>query len=167
MLKLKKLWGAHSPVVAKLAIIGLIIDQAIKIWLVHAYNMAENAPISLAPFLDIVLVWNKGVSYGLFQQDSAFGQWALVGFTILASIAIWVWSAKSDNRFEAWCLGIILGGALGNGVDRAVYGQVVDYIHFHVGNFSWYVFNAADVWIVLGAAGLIFESLIIGKTKKT
>ncbi|MDX5592968.1 signal peptidase II [Pseudovibrio sp. SPO723] len=153
--------------IATLAVIGLVLDQAVKIWVVHIYRMAENPPISLLPFLDIILVWNRGVSYGLFQQDSDFGRWALAIFTVLASVFIWIWGAKTKDKLLAVSLGLILAGALGNGVDRIYYGMVVDYVHFHVGTFSWYVFNIADVFIVVGAIGLIYDSFFVKKSEKS
>ncbi|WP_178378262.1 signal peptidase II [Pseudovibrio exalbescens] len=159
-------WGRYSSLIAWLASVGLILDQAAKIWVVHIYRMAENPPIHLLPFIDIILVWNRGVSYGLFQMDSPFGRWALALFTIAASVFIWIWGVRTKDRLLSICLGLILAGALGNGIDRVYYGKVVDYVHFHVGNFSWYVFNLADVFIVMGAIGLIYDSFFSGNSRK-
>ncbi|MTI18608.1 signal peptidase II [Rhodobacteraceae bacterium RKSG542] len=162
-MKERWLWGRFSPLVATLGIVGMAIDQIVKIWVVHIYDMANNPPISLTPFLDIILIWNKGVSYGLFQQDSTFGRWALALFTIGAAVLIWVWGVRTKDRLLAISLGLVLAGAIGNGIDRLYYGKVVDFVYFNYGDFSWYVFNLADVWIVLGAAGLIFDSFFGGK----
>ncbi|WP_310621125.1 signal peptidase II [Flexibacterium corallicola] len=160
-------WGRYSPLIALIATIGAALDQLAKIWVVHIYDMANNVFISVLPVLDIVLVWNRGVSYGLFQQDHPIGRWALAVFTVLAAIAIWVWGVRSSSKPLSIYLGLILAGAIGNGIDRIYYGQVVDYLYFHVNSFSWYVFNLADVWIVLGAAGLFWDSLFSKKKKKT
>ncbi|SDQ78796.1 signal peptidase II [Pseudovibrio sp. Tun.PSC04-5.I4] len=165
-MKKLKFWGSYSSLVLLLAVVGLVIDQAAKLWSVGYFSGGGAPPIPLGQFLDLVLVWNKGVSYGLFQQTTELGRWGLAGFTILASIFIWFWSTRSTNRLEAFCLGLVLSGALSNGWDRLYYGQVVDYIYFHVGEFSWYVFNLADVWIVLGAAGLLLDTLFIGKNRE-
>nr|WP_068318874.1 signal peptidase II [Pseudovibrio hongkongensis] len=160
-----RFWGNSSSFVLKLAGFGLVLDQLIKYWIVHVHEFGAFGLTPVLPFLDLVLVWNKGISYGLFQQESLMGQIFLAGFTVAASIALWLWSVRSTSRIELWALALILGGALGNGVDRVVYGKVVDYIYFHVGTFSWYVFNLADVLIVVGAAIMVFESIILGKGK--
>ncbi|AEV36010.1 Lipoprotein signal peptidase [Pseudovibrio sp. FO-BEG1] len=164
-MKKLKVWGHHSSLVLLLAIVGLVVDQIAKFWAVGHFSVGGIPPISVGPFLDLVLVWNKGVSYGLFQQTTEIGRWGLAAFTVAASVFIWFWSARAINRLEAICLGLVLSGALSNGFDRLYYGQVVDYLYFHVGEFSWYVFNLADAWIVIGAAGLLLDTLFIGKNK--
>lgn len=152
------LWGSLSRFVAIVALIGLLIDQATKLWLLHVVDLGMTGPYRVLPVLDIVLVWNRGISYGLFQQDSDLGRWLLVCVTVAATLALWVWSTRVSDRFVALALALVIGGALGNGIDRLVYGAVVDFVHFHVGTFSWYVFNLADVWIVSGVIGLLIDS---------
>lgn len=158
-LKSRWLWGHYSGFVALVALAGLVIDQASKLWLVYSFDLALNGPVRLLPVLDIVLVWNRGISYGLFQQDSDLGRWILAGITICATIGLWVWSVRSTARFAALALALIIGGAVGNGIDRLAFGAVVDFVHFHAGSFSWYVFNLADVWIVAGVTGLLYDGL--------
>jgi signal peptidase II len=152
------LWGRFSTLVLAIALIGLVLDQGTKLWLVHAYQLGSKGPVELLPVLDIVLVWNRGISYGLFQQHSELGRWLLAGLTVVVTIGLWIWSARCESRLVALALALIVGGAVGNGIDRMVYGAVVDFVHFHVGTFSWYVFNLADVWIVAGVAGLLYDS---------
>jgi len=156
------LWGRFSTLVLVVALVGLVLDQGSKLWLVHGFGLAANGPVELLPVLDIVLVWNRGISYGLFQQHSELGRWVLAGLTVVVTIGLWIWSARCGSRLVALALALIVGGALGNGIDRLVYGAVVDFVHFHVGTFSWYVFNLADVWIVAGVAGLLYDSFRIG-----
>lgn len=151
------LWGADSRLVLAVTAVGLLLDQASKLWLLHGFKLAERGSVALTPFLDFVLVWNRGISYGLLQQDGDLGRWLLAGFTLVASAAIWVWSARTEGRLQALGLALILGGALGNGIDRFAYGAVVDFVHFHAGDFSWYVFNLADAWIVAGVAALLYD----------
>ncbi len=151
------LWGSYSRPVLAIALLGLVLDQASKLWLLHGFNLAERGSVALLPVLDIVLVWNRGISYGLFQQDSDIGRWILAIGTVAATCAIWVWSVRAERFFLALSLALVIGGAVGNGIDRLVYGAVVDFVHFHVGTFSWYVFNLADVWIVAGVAGLLYD----------
>jgi signal peptidase II len=148
------LWGRFSSFVLLIALVGVAIDQGSKLWLVYGFDLARNGPVDLLPFVEIVLVWNRGISYGLFQQNSDLGRWLLAGVTI----GIWVWSARCQSRLVALALALVIGGAVGNGIDRLAFGAVVDFVHFHVGTFSWYVFNLADVWIVAGVAGLLYDS---------
>jgi signal peptidase II len=155
-------WGRYSGLVFGIAAVCLILDQATKIWIVHGADVAANGPINLLPILDLILIWNRGISYGLFQQDSDLGRWLLALFTIAATLALWVWSTRVPSKIPALALALIIGGAIGNGIDRVVYGAVVDFIYFHAGSFSWYVFNLADVWIVAGVAGLLYDSFTNG-----
>ncbi|MEO1111372.1 MAG: signal peptidase II [Pseudomonadota bacterium] len=151
-------WGRFSGLVFVVALAGLVADQASKLWLLFGYGLGVNGPVQVLPFLEFVLVWNRGVSYGLFQQDSLAGQWILAGLTVAITIGMWIWSARCQSKLVAFALALVIGGAIGNGIDRITYGAVVDFVHFHVGDFSWYVFNLADVWIVAGVAGLLYDS---------
>lgn len=139
-------------------LIVFVADQALKLWLLHGAGLAENGPFDVAPFLTIVLAWNRGISYGLFQQGTDIGRWLLVIVSFIAAIWLWRWMWRTDSRFTVFALALIIGGALGNGLDRAWYGAVVDFVHLHWGNFSWYIFNIADVAIVVGVVGLLYES---------
>ncbi|MEP0232811.1 signal peptidase II [Roseibium sp.] len=159
------LWGRYSRLVFWIALIGLVLDQASKLWLLYSFNLAQAGPVAVVPVLDIVLVWNRGISYGLFQQDGDFGRWILAIGTVAATIGLWIWSVRAETRFLALALALIVGGAIGNGIDRLAYGAVVDFVHFHVGTFSWYVFNLADVWIVAGVAGLLYDGIKSGPNK--
>ncbi|WP_332686726.1 signal peptidase II [Bosea sp. (in: a-proteobacteria)] len=141
-----------------LAVLVLVVDQASKLWLLFGARLAEEGPFQLTSFLEIVLAWNRGISYGLFQQSTDIGRWLLVAISFLAPIWLGRWMWRSPDRLTVASLALIIGGALGNGIDRAVYGAVVDFVHFHVGSFSWYIFNVADAAIVVGVAGLLYES---------
>ncbi|WP_298813982.1 signal peptidase II [uncultured Roseibium sp.] len=151
-------WGRFSAFVLIVVLICVLVDQGTKIWLVHGFDLAANGPVQALPYLDIVLVWNRGISYGLFQQNSDLGRWLLAGLTVVVSIGLWIWSTRCDTKLVALALALVIGGAVGNGIDRLSYGAVVDFVHFHVGTFSWYVFNMADVWIVAGVVGLLYDS---------
>ncbi len=161
-LKQPFLWGRFSGFVFAVATICLLLDQATKIWIVYQADLAARGSINMLPVLDLVLVWNRGISYGLFQQDSDLGRWLLAGLTVAATVALWIWSTRVTERLTAIALALIIGGAIGNGIDRIVYGAVVDFVYFHVGDFSWYVFNLADAWIVAGVAGLLYDSFTNG-----
>ncbi|CAO4172850.1 signal peptidase II [Methylorubrum aminovorans] len=137
----------------------LVLDQASKLWLYFGTDLVMTQPWRLAPFADFVVVWNRGVSYGLFQQEGGLGRWLLVGISLAAAIGLSVWMYRAGSRLLAVALGLIVGGALGNAIDRAAYGAVFDFVHLHAGTWSWYVFNVADAAIVAGVVGLILDSL--------
>jgi len=151
--------GPHLWLGVGIAALVFIVDLASKLWVLDGLALEATGPIRILPWLDFVLVWNRGVSYGLFQQDSDLGRWLLVGVTIVATVALATWMARTTSRLSAVALGFVVGGAVGNGVDRVVYGAVVDFVHFHVADFSWYVFNVADAAIVVGAALIVLDAL--------
>ena len=156
--------GPHLKIGVGVAALVFIVDLASKLWVLDGLALEATGPIRILPWLDFVLVWNRGVSYGLFQQESDLGRWLLVGVTVVATIALAAWMARTTSRLSAVALGLVVGGAVGNGVDRVVYGAVVDFVHFHVADFSWYVFNVADAAIVAGAALIVLEALRGGRT---
>ena len=149
------------------ALLALMLDQALKLWALFVLQidqvMAQSGPIPLTSFFDLVLVWNRGISYGLFQQNSALGRLILIGIALVASLFLAVWIWRNRSALVGLGLGLVLGGAAANGIDRIGHGAVVDLFHFHLntpwGPFSWYVFNLADTFIVVGAAILIFDSV--------
>ena len=143
---------------AALALIGaLVSDQAFKLWMLNGFDIAARGRVALVPFLDLVMVWNEGISFGLFSQDSLAGALVLgaIKLGIVAFLAVWMWRAQS--RLAVISLALMIGGALGNLVDRVLYGAVADFFLFHVGQFEWYVFNLADVWIVVGFALIVYD----------
>jgi signal peptidase II len=154
-------WGPHSCVGAVTMATTFTIDQAHKAWMLHGYGLRERGREAVTPFLDWVFVLNRGVSYGLLPSA---GQWLLTTFAIAAAFAMWVWLARAGTgRLMAISLGFIMGGALGNALDRMLYGGVVDYVSLHAFGFYWYVFNIADAAIVAGVAGLLYESLLTNR----
>ncbi len=149
--------------------LGLAVDQISKLWLVYGYGLAENGPVRLAPFAEFRLVWNYGISYGLFQQDNPWGRWVLVALALVASVVMTVWLWRSTSTLLALSLGLLIGGAIGNAIDRAWAGAVVDFVHLFLPDRSrsWYVFNAADVWIVAGVVGLLIDAFRSGPEDAT
>lgn len=141
-----------------IVLVVFLVDQALKLWLLFGLRLAETGPYAVTPFMDIVLAWNRGISYGLFQQYSDVGRWGLVVISIAAAIWLGRWMWRETRPLTVASLALIVGGALGNGLDRAVYGAVVDFVHLHWGSFSWYIFNIADAAIVVGVVGLLYES---------
>lgn len=144
----------------------LVLDQATKLGLLFGYDLPAREPVVLAPFASLIVVWNRGISYGLFQQQTELGRWLLIGLSLVATVAILVWIARTTDRLLAGALGLIAGGALGNAIDRTAYGAVFDFVYLHAGNLSWYVFNVADAAIVAGVAGLIYDALASGRRSR-
>jgi len=156
-------WGPLTAVGSITAAVACVLDQASKVWLLKVFDLADKGVVKVMPFVDIVLTWNTGISYGWFQQEGPFGQWALLALKVVAIALLWLWLAKASSRLSAIALGLIIGGAIGNGIDRLVYGAVADfallYLQTATWRFNWYVFNLADVAIVAGVIGLLYESL--------
>ena len=141
------------------------VDQAVKAWLLWGFELGGRGQVAVAPLVDLVLAWNTGISYGMFQESGPLGQALLLAFKLAAVVVLSVWLMRTRSRLTGAALGLIIGGAVGNMVDRALYGAVVDFVLLHatVGGrtFYWYVFNLADAAIVAGVAGLIYESLFM------
>src|SRR5918997_1448812 len=152
---------------ALLALVTLALDQTSKLYLLFGYELPLKELLVLAPFLELIVVWNRGISYGLFQQDSEVGRWVLLIVMIAAAVGLSVWMARASSRLLAASLGLIVGGALGNAIDRIAYGAVFDFVHFHVGSFSWYVFNVADAAIVAGVVGLVYDSVVLDRSRQS
>ncbi len=144
-----------------MAALTLVLDQGNKLWLIDVYDIAERQPVRLAPFLDVVFARNPGISYSLLSARTPVGRWGLVAFTFAASAALGLWLWRTSTPLVCLALGLVMGGALGNAVDRFAYGWVADFYYFHVGGFHWYVFNLADVAICAGVAILILDSLVL------
>jgi signal peptidase II len=157
------LWGPLTGFGVIAALIVALLDQALKLWLLFVFRLADKGAVAVAPFVDLVLTWNSGISYGWFQQEGPFGQWALLVVKAIAVLLLWIWLARAATRPTAIALGLIIGGAIGNAVDRLAYGAVADFVLLHAETstwrFNWYVFNLADVAIVAGVGVLLYESL--------
>jgi signal peptidase II len=156
--------GAPLRLGVTAAAAAAVADQGVKLWLLYGFGLRQGDRVALTPFLDIVLTWNIGISYGLFRQVGPLGQWALFALKLIAVVLLAVWLVRTGSRLSAVALGLILGGAAGNAIDRVIHGAVMDFVLFHITastwTFQWYVFNVADAAIVAGVAGLLYESLL-------
>jgi signal peptidase II len=146
------------------AVAALVLDQASKLWLLFVFDIARRGAVKVTPFFDLVLAWNVGISFGWFQNDSPAAQIILMLVKAVAVVVLAVWMAWSRTLIATIALGLIIGGAIGNAIDRFAYGAVVDFALFHVqigeNTFNWYVFNLADVAIVAGVAALLYDSFL-------
>jgi len=140
------------------ALFVFVADQASKYYILAVLRLDEAGILTLSPFVDLVLVWNRGISYGLFQQHADWGRYLLTVLAIGASLGFAVWLWRTTRILPALAIGLVAGGALGNGVDRIFRGAVVDFVLLHWGEWRWYVFNLADVAIVAAVALLLYDS---------
>jgi signal peptidase II len=152
------------------AIAVLVLDQASKLWLLFSFDLARRGVVQVTPFFDLVLAWNVGISFGWFQNDSLVAQTILTIVKAAAVVALAIWMAWSRTWLATIGLGMIIGGAVGNAIDRFAYGAVVDFALFHAEiagkTYNWYVFNLADAAIVAGVAALLYDSFLGGPAAK-
>ncbi|GLR65724.1 lipoprotein signal peptidase [Acidocella aquatica] len=140
-----------------LAALVLTADQGSKYWVLHGAHLTDGHVLVLLPVLNFVLVWNHGITFGMFAGAGAKVLLATVASVVILSLLVWLW--RSKNWLTSLAAGAIAGGAVGNVADRLHYGAVVDFIQAHIGGWSWYVFNVGDAAIVCGVAALMLESL--------
>jgi signal peptidase II len=154
-------WGLAS------AALALALDQGSKLFFLYVLHFMEMPPgmgIAVLPFFNLVMVWNPGVSYGLFPAHGPLGTAILALFSLAAAIGLgwWLWGAK--RSLLAVGLGLVIGGALGNLIDRLIYGKVADFFHLYAHGYDWYVFNLADCAITIGVVALLYDALLRPET---
>ena len=139
------------------AILGLAADQLHKWYMLGPFGIVQGERVPVLPVFDWVLVWNEGVSYGLFTQDSDLGRWLLIAVGLAASgfFSWWLWT--SGSRLVSIGAGLIASGGISNVIDRLRHGAVQDNFLLHYGGYEWYVFNLADVWICVGFAAILYS----------
>lgn len=152
-------WGPFTVFGLIIAASTAVVDQALKWWMLKVFDIEAKGTVAVTPFLDLVMVWNKGISYGLFQQDSTLGRFLLIGFVVVALVMMLFWLGRMTTTLSAAGVGLALGGGVGNLIDRLVHGAVADFFSFHAFGYYWYVFNIADAAIVAGVAGLLYDSV--------
>lgn len=145
-----------------LAFMIMIADQGSK---VMALQIAQGQSYEVFSFFNLVLVWNRGVSFGMFNHGQPLSPFIFiaVSLAIAGGFAAWLWRAES--RAVAAALGLVIGGAIGNVIDRLVHGAVVDFLDFHLGGLHWPAFNIADSGIVIGIALIVIDGLCSGTRK--
>ena len=142
-----------------------LIDRISKQMVINLDSNNLNSEIFLSKFLNIQLIWNDGVAFGLFASDNIFYYHSLTGFIILIILILIYFSIKT-NGLEKYSFLIILGGSLGNVYDRLTYSAVPDFIDIHYQSFHWFIFNVADIFITTGVLLLIYIELVL-KNKKS
>jgi signal peptidase II len=148
-----------------LAVAGLVVvlDQLTK-WAILTW--LERA-IALTPFFNLVVVWNRGVSFGMFDSASRLGPWILSGLALAVVVLLLGWLRRVDHPITAAGLGLIIGGAIGNVIDRVRFGAVIDFLDFHALGWHWPAFNVADSAICVGALLLLVDGLLMARRHST
>jgi signal peptidase II len=150
------------------ALMAGMADQLHKYIMLYEVGMAQRPAIEVLPFFNLVMVWNRGVSFGLFPAGSAAGMWMLIGVAAVISGVMLVWLLKRPPKLIGVALGLVIGGAAGNVIDRLMYGAVADFFDFHVGGWHYPAFNLADSWIFIGVMILLWDSFFgSGRPRKT
>ena len=141
-----------------LAVAVILIDQATKAWIMSGLDLREVGRVPVwPPIFNFSWVENRGVSFGLFGDGSA--RWLLSVFSIVVTGVLAWWATKADRRLLVWAIGLVMGGAVGNVIDRIRFGYVVDFLDFHYGNWHFPAFNVADAAITVGAVCLILDEI--------
>jgi signal peptidase II len=152
-------WSRWAPLALAVVVATVAVDQLHKWWMLSVYDIAAKGRVEVFSFLDLVYVKNIGISYSLLNQESALGQYLLMAFAIFASLCLWMWlNRAASGKLMAIGLALIIGGAIGNAIDRIRLGGVADFFSLHAFGYHWYVFNIADVAIVAGVIALLYES---------
>ena len=141
-----------------LALAVLALDQAVKYWILHGLDLPRLGAVELFGPLRLTMVWNRGVSFGLFHADRDLMRWALSAFSLIVAVILIVWARRAERAVVGAGLGLIIGGAVGNAIDRMRFGAVADFIDASRIYFPW-VFNVADSAITIGVALLLLDSL--------
>lgn len=148
------------------AAVIMLLDQVTKTWVLYGvYGLSFPASIDtigtrieITGLFNLVLIWNTGVSFGMFANDGGAARWILIGVALAIVLALSIWLRWADTRLMAVSLGLVIGGALGNVVDRILYGAVVDFLDFHAMGYHWPAFNVADAAIVIGVGLLVLDT---------
>jgi len=148
-----------------LAVITIVADQASK-WLLQDMLLKQPVIEVIPGFFNLVMVWNTGISFGMLGGAGALPPWVLSAIAVAICIVLFLWLRAARSRWTAWAIGLVIGGAIGNVVDRARWGAVFDFADFYIGRWHWPAFNVADAAIVVGVLALLAESLMPGVTKE-
>ncbi len=135
--------------------------------LIAFLNGIDFEPVRLTGFFSIVMVWNRGISFGLFGSGEELTRWLLTGFALVIAAGLIFWMHMQTKKLPVIALGMVVGGAVGNAIDRIVYGAVADFFDVHVAGYSWPAFNVADSAITVGVLLLVADALLAPKSDAT
>jgi signal peptidase II len=146
-----------------LSVATLAIDQASKQTILAYLRAKGTMVVVFEDFFRLVEVWNRGVSFGMLGGDRSLPPWVLSGVAVAVCVGLFVWLRRVERKYTAWGIGLVMGGAIGNVIDRALWGAVFDFADFFVGQWHWPAFNIADAAIVIGVGLLLLDSLVAEK----
>ncbi|MFC7048529.1 signal peptidase II [Emcibacter nanhaiensis] len=143
-----------------------LLDRLSKWWFIDVFELPKKGVVEILPIFNVVMYWNRGVSFSLFSAETETGRWILVGMTCLIVVVLLFWLRSVQARLTMVAIGLVIGGAIGNIYDRVMYGAVADFFQFHLGDWSFAVFNVADCFISLGATVLVWEAFFGSSAEK-
>ena len=141
-----------------LAVLTIVFDQLSKLWVLNVFDLPSKGSVHVGGPFSLTMVWNEGVSFGLLRAEQDLTRWALVVFSLAVAAFLAVWARKIEKPLLAIAVGLVMGGAVGNAIDRARFGAVADFLDFKALYFPW-VFNVADSAITVGVILLLLDSL--------
>ena len=141
-----------------LAVLTIVLDQLSKLWVLNVFDLPSKGSVHVGGPFSLTMVWNRGVSFGLLRAEQDFTRWALVAFSLVVAAFLAVWARKIEKPLLAVAVGLVMGGAVGNAIDRARFSAVADFLDFKALYFPW-VFNVADSAITVGVVLLLLDSL--------
>ena len=147
-----------------LAALAILADQALKNWLLTG-PLLEPQVFEITSFFNVVSAWNKGVSFSMFWTSAEYGRWVLSAVAIVISLGLVIWLTRVSHKLPAIAIGLVIGGALGNVIDRLRFGAVFDFLDFYIGQYHWPAFNLADSCITLGVFLLLWDGLFHGQER--
>lgn len=157
MISKHSIWGGLA------ALLALALDQANKWHMLSVVDIANRPPIEVTPFFNLVMVWNRGVSFGMFSEQNQ--PLLLICLSLVICGVLLVWLFKAESRAVALAIGLVIGGALGNVIDRVRFGAVADFFDFYIENWHWPAFNIADSCIFIGVVVLCIDSMFMHRHK--
>jgi signal peptidase II len=141
-------------------VLVIAVDQASKFWLIDVMRQNDFQTLPITSFFNLAMVWNEGISFGMLGGAASTTRWVLVVFAVLVGVALLVWSRRTTSSLLGVAAGLIAGGALGNAIDRVIYGAVADFFDVHVAGYHWPAFNIADAGITVGVVLLLYDALL-------
>lgn len=153
-----------------IAFVAMLLDQISKWWILESvlpcasgppgpWCLIQTPPVEVTGFFNLVMAWNRGVSFGMFAHEAEIMPYVLIAVALAITAFLVVWLRRTDRVFQAVCIGLVIGGALGNVIDRLRFGAVADFLDFHVAGWHWPAFNVADSCIVVGVLLLVVDGM--------
>jgi signal peptidase II len=147
-----------APLAYALALGVVLADQITKLWILYSFDLPSRGSVEVFGPFSLTMVWNQGVSFGLLRAESDWMRWLLSGFSLIVAGILAVWARQVNRNLLGWAIGLIMGGAIGNLIDRVRYGAVADFLDFKALHFPW-VFNIADSAITIGVILLLADTV--------